>query len=406
MRILIVSQYFYPENFRINDLVDKLISLGHEVTVLTGLPNYPKGKFFNGFNYLSCGLQKKGNLKLIRVPIIPRFSSSKVQLVFNYLSFAFSSIMMSFFYCREKYDVIFTYAPSPPTVAFPSIILSFFKQIPHVIWVQDLWPEVFMAEDTPKKGLFYKLIKSMMQVIYRSSDKILIPAREFKPYILELGIKEEKIYYFPNWAEKFFSPIPKEEALNRGINLPGGDTFKLMFAGNIGLAQSFDVIIEAAKQLKNEKISWIILGDGRKKSWLDKEIKKYSLEDIVFTLGQKPVEEMPFYFAMSDALLVSLRSHPVFSAWIPGKIQSYLACGKPIIGLISGAGARVINDSGSGFSVNSDDFNELAEKINLLINSSSEEREKIGSNALEYYNREFNRDKLVKELENIFLKLQ
>tara|TARA_B100000989_G_C19498922_1_gene453359 strand:- start:11 stop:1231 length:1221 start_codon:yes stop_codon:yes gene_type:complete len=406
LRILIVSQYFYPENFRINDLVDKLISLGHEVTVLTGLPNYPKGKFFNGFNYLSCGLQKKGNLKLIRVPIIPRFSSSKVQLVFNYLSFAFSSIMMSFFYCREKYDVIFTYAPSPPTVAFPSIILSFFKQIPHVIWVQDLWPEVFMAEDTPKKGLFYKLIKSMMQVIYRSSDKILIPAREFKPYILELGIKEEKIYYFPNWAEKFFSPIPKEEALNRGINLPGGDTFKLMFAGNIGLAQSFDVIIEAAKQLKNEKISWIILGDGRKKSWLDKEIKKYSLEDIVFTLGQKPVEEMPFYFAMSDALLVSLRSHPVFSAWIPGKIQSYLACGKPIIGLISGAGARVINDSGSGFSVNSDDFNELAEKINLLINSSSEEREKIGSNALEYYNREFNRDKLVKELENIFLKLQ
>lgn len=399
MKILVVSQYFFPENFRINDLVDELTSKEHEVTVLTGLPNYPKGKFFDGYNYLSCGLEKKGNLKLIRVPIIPRFSNGRIQLVLNYLSFVVSSSFMSFFYCREKYDAIFTYAPSPPTVAFPSIILSFFKQIPHVMWVQDLWPEVLMAEENPKKGVLYRVIKFMMKIIYRNTDKILIPSKEFEPHILDLGIEKEKIHYFPNWAEKFFYPIPKEEAFKKGIRLPGSDTFKFMFAGNIGLAQSFDVIIEAAKKMRNENISWIILGDGRKKTWLDEQIKIHSLENTVFTLGQKPVEDMPYYFAMSDALLVSLRSHPVFSAWIPGKVQSYLACGKPVLALLSGAGAQVIKESQSGFTIDSGTADELVSKVEEIILLSESELSKMGKNALEYYDKEFNRDKLISEFE-------
>lgn len=398
-----MSQYFYPENFRINDLVDELASLGNEVTVLTGLPNYPQGKFYNGYNYFSAGQEvKNSKIKLVRVPIIPRFSSRTFQLFINYLSFIFSASFMLIFYCRDKYDVVFTYAPSPPTSAIPSILISRVRKIPHIMWVQDLWPEVFRAVEKTKSTFFLKIVGLMMRMIYGLTDLILIPSKDFESPIANLGIKKEKIHYFPNWAEKFFFPISAEEALNKGINIPAQDSFKIMFAGNIGEAQSFDVIIEAAKKLKDENISWLILGDGRKKPWVDEMIKIHSLERTVFTMGQKPVQDMPYYFALADILLVSLRSHPVLDAWIPGKIQSYLACGKPIIGLISGAGAKVINESGAGFTVKSGDQDELIKRVLQMRDLSEVRRQKIAESALDYYRIEFERDKLIGELVGIF----
>ena len=158
MRILVVTQFYKPENFRINDLIEELNLRGHDITVLTGLPNYPRGNFFEGFSYSSCGQSMDGNVKVIRVPIIPRFSSSKLQLAINYLSFVFSATIYGFFLIGRKFDLIFTYAPSPLTVGLTSLFIRFIKRIPHIIWVQDLWPEVFRAVEAPKFKLFYSLV--------------------------------------------------------------------------------------------------------------------------------------------------------------------------------------------------------------------------------------------------------
>ena len=372
---------------------------GNEVTVLTGLPNYPEGSFYKGFSYSSVGKSEMGKIKVIRSPIIPRFSSKKIQLAINYLSFVFSASVMGLFYCREKYDVIFTYAPSPVTVALPAIFLNFFKKVKHVIWIQDLWPEVFMAVEAPKTKLFYDSVESMMKFIYKRCDLILIQSREFQQNIIKLGVNKNKIKYFPNWAENFFIPLDSELASTEGIDIPGSDTFKIMFAGNIGAAQCFDIILEAAIKLKSKKISWIILGDGRRKKWLDEQIKIHSLQNNIFTLGNKPVKDMPFYYSLADVMLVSLEPHPVFSAWIPGKIQSYLACGKPILALLSGAGAQVIKESKSGFSIDSVKTDELVSKVEDLSMMTESDLSKMGENALEYYDREFNRDKLISKFE-------
>ena len=242
--------------------------------------------------------------------------------------------------------------------------------------MQDLWPEVFMAVEAPKTKLFYDSVKLMMKFIYKRCDLILIQSEALKS--IQLGVAENKIKYFPNWAENFITPQDKKLAETRGMNLPGGDSFKIMFAGNIGAAQCFDIILEAAIKLKSKKISWIILGDGRRKKWLDQQIEIHSLQNNIFTLGKKPVEDMPFYYSLADVMLVSLEPHPVFSAWIPGKVQSYLACGKPILALLSGAIADVIKDSRSGLTIDSGKAEDLISKVEELTSMSETELLKWG----------------------------
>ena len=276
MKVLIVSQFFWPENFRINDLAKELNQRDHEVTVLTGIPNYPSGKWFEGYSLKSIGLERRKGITIIRVPLIPRFSSKKWQLALNYLSFAITASILGFFYCREKYDIIFTYAPSPLTVAIPAVILKIFKRIPMVIWVQDLWPEVFKAVEAIQSKLFYSLVGVMMKWIYRNSNMILVQSKDFIKPITAIGAQIDKVLYFPNWAEELYKPI-KQDSLSKEVDelaLITKDHFTAMFAGNLGEAQSLETIVDAAEELKNNQLIWIILGDGRKRSWLEKEIKK------------------------------------------------------------------------------------------------------------------------------------
>jgi glycosyltransferase involved in cell wall biosynthesis len=403
MKILIVSQFFWPENFRINDLAEELSIRGHEVTVLTGIPNYPKGRWFEGYSYFSSGRDNKENIKLIRVPVIPRFSGKKWQLAINYISYVLCASIYGFFYCRKKYDVIFTYAPSPLTVGLVSVFLNKFIKVPHVLWVQDLWPEVFSAVEAPKVKIFYSLVNKMMDLIYRNTNLILVQSTNFIASIVERGVFESKVVYFPNWAEDLYKKRIPELGLIE-LDVPK-DNFVAMFAGNIGAAQSIDTIVAAAELTKNKPISWVLLGDGRKRDWLESEVDKLNLRDKVHILGNQPVEQMPSYFACADVLLVTLEAHPVMSAWIPGKIQSYLASGKPVIGALNGAGADVINQSKCGFAVPAGDFNALAEKVIELSNLSTENKNQMGTNALNFYNREFNRESLITKLEEYFVKI-
>ena len=407
MKILIISQFFWPENFRINDLAEELSQRGHKITVLTGLPNYPSGKWFKGYSLKSIGSEERNRIKIIRVPVIPRFSSKKWQLAINYLSFAASASSLGFFYCREKYDVIFTYAPSPLTAAIPAVLLKLFKGIPMVIWVQDLWPEVFEALKVIKSKLFFSSVESMMKWIYKHSNMILVQSKSFIDPVIKRGAQKERVLYFPNWAEELYKPIKLDSSSEevKELKAIAKDNFVAMFAGNLGAAQSLETIVEAAENLRSEPLTWIILGDGRRRNWLEREIRKRNLQGIIHLLGHKPVENMPCYFSSADVLLVTLQSHPVMSSWIPGKVQSYLASAKPIIGALDGAGASVIDESGAGFSVKAGDSSALSKKVLQLSKMSEHARSEMGKSALNYYNEEFNRKKLVSNLEKYFLDL-
>lgn len=397
MKILIVTQYFWPENFRINDLAEDLSKRGHDVTVLTGKPNYPSGRFFPGYGFLKGGKERLNNVDIIRVPLIPRGDASSLRLALNYLSFVCFASLLAPFRCSKDYDVIFTYGPSPITVAIPAIVMRYIKKTPMMFWVQDLWPESLSATGAITSQRVLSGVKWMVRAIYTHCDYVLVQSRAFIEPAIKSGADSETIHYFPNWAEDIYqSPRLISDRLDK-IELPNG--FIVMFAGNLGAAQSLETIIEAADRLRDCDIYWVILGDGRRAEWMREQIQERGLNQRVHMLGRKPMESMPHYFAQADALLVTLRSDPIFAATIPGKVQSYLASGRPVIAALDGEGAKIVQESGAGFAVPAGDATKLAEAVACMSKFSKDELRDMGEAATDYYNNNFAKKHLVDQLE-------
>lgn len=399
MNVLIVSQYFWPENFRINDLVQGLCQRGHRVTVLTGLPNYPEGQLFPGYGCFGkkdsedyCGAT------VMRVPIVPRGKGGGLRLVLNYLSFAFSASLLAPFRCREKYDVIFVYEPSPITVGLPALVLKRLKKTPILFWVQDLWPESLSATGAVSEPWLLKLVERLVRFIYRGCDRVLVQSEAFVPSIEKLGVDRGHIAYFPNSAEDLYEPVTLPEDAPERSGLPDG--FRVMFAGNIGAAQDFGTILGAAEKLKSySAIHWLILGDGRMLPWVKAQIEERGLGASVHLLGRHGVETMPRYFSLADAMLVTLKKEPIFALTIPSKVQSYLACGRPIIAALDGEGARVIREAAAGVVVPAEDAAGLAEAVLRMYQMEAGTREQMGSNGLRYFRDNFKRAMLLDRLD-------
>ena len=397
MRILVISQYFYPENFKINDLCIGLKEKGHEVTVLTGIPNYPKGVFFEGFGFWKNNDSYWNDIKIYRSKLFPRGNNS-IRLMLNYFSFPlFASIKC--FFLKEKFDKILVYEPSPITVGIPAIVMSSIKKTPYFFWVQDLWPESLTAAGGISNKIVLKFFDSLTRYIYKKSKKVLVQSNGFKDYIIGQGISAQKIVFYPNSTENFYQPMPVMEGFKN--KLPQG--FTILFAGNIGEAQSLQTIIEAAKIVKgkNIKINWVFLGDGRMRKDLENQIIQNELTNEVFILGSFPPKDMPFFFACADVLLVTLKKDKIFSLTIPSKVQSYLACKKPIIASLDGEGANIIQEASCGYASPSEDSKLLAENAIKLFNQTDDQRKTMGENALAYYKKEFERDMLLDRLISI-----
>lgn len=393
MKILIISQYFWPENFRINDFAKGLQERGHEVSVLTGLPNYPKGNFYDGYSFFNKRAEDWDGIKIFRSRLIPRGNGSGVKLMINYLSFAFFASIKLLFH-RGKYDSIFVYEPSPITVGIPAVFYSRRKKIPIYFWVQDLWPESVSAAGQFKNKFVLGQLNQLTKWVYKNSKSILIQSEGFREYILKQGVDDKKIIYFPNSTESLYKRIKPSEEIEKLVpKVP----FTVMFAGNIGESQDFENILETARILKEKTkdIHFVIIGDGRKKKFVLEKIEEYNLNDNFHLLGSFPLETMPHFFSCASALLVTLKQSTIFSLTIPGKLQSYLACAKPIIGGLDGEGSRIIVESKSGFVAPSGNHDELANAILKLYNLSELEREVLGNNALKYYEENFEREKLL-----------
>ena len=396
MKILVISQYFYPENFRINDLVFSLKKRGHEIEVLTGKPNYPKGDYFKGYSWKGPKDEEIKGVKVHRANLILRKKGGSLRLFLNYFSFVFFAFF-KILKLKGDFEKIFIYAPSPITVGILGIVAAKKFKCKSYLWVHDLWPESVRVAGGIKSSIVLGLVNQMTKLIYRFNDQLLVQSPEFKNYILNQGVKESKIIYYPYYAEDFYNVIEKDKSYLS--QFPSG--FNLLFAGNIGVAQSFDTIVNAFEKLKEYDINLVVLGDGRDKSRIQKQINEKGLTKIFHFLGSFPPEQMPHYFTCADGLLITLKKADIFSYTIPGKLQSYLACGKPIIGALDGIGNKIISESNSGFACEAENHELLAENIIKLYKLSKAEKEKLSKNALIYFEKNFNKQYLLERLEEI-----
>lgn len=397
MRVLIVTQYFWPEPFRINDVAHGLRDLGHEVTVLTGMPNYPEGRFFEGYGFFGPARDSYDGIPVLRVPILPRGGSGGLRLALNYLSFVMMGSLLGPLKLRQKFDAILVYEPSPVTVMLPALVMRWLRRIPVLFWVQDLWPESLSATGMIRSRWVLSVVERMVRFIYRHSDRILIQSQAFREPIEQLDGAAKKIVFLPNSAEAFYRPIELEADASERRLMPEG--FRVVFAGNIGAAQGFETIIDAATLLRDQPgIQWIVLGDGRMREWAATEVEARGLQDSVHFLGRFAPETMPRFFALADVLLVTLRRDPIFALTVPGKLQSYLACGKPIVAALDGEGARVLAEAEAGLACPAGDPRALADAVVALYNMPDFERKRIGDRGRAYFEAQFERGMLLSRL--------
>jgi colanic acid biosynthesis glycosyl transferase WcaI len=397
LRILVVTQYFWPENFRVNDLVKELGKRGHEVTVLTGIPNYPMGRVFDAYRSKPSSFSKYEGAEVVRTPMLPR-GVGGLRLALNYLSFVLGAGIFGFWRLRGKLvDVIFVFEPSPVTVGLPAIWLGKLKRAPVVFWALDLWPETLAAMGVVRSPRVLHLVGHLVGYIYNRCSLVLGQSRGFLGSIARYCDDKAKIRYFPNWAE----PMAINANLQPAPEVPEWvDGFTVVFAGNIGEAQDMPAVLDAAERLKeNTSIRWVIVGGGRKFDWLQAEVARRGLDEIVILPGQFPLDRMPSFYAHADALLVSLRRDPVFRMTIPGKIQSYLTAGIPLLGMLDGEGAAVIRSAQAGLTCGAGDGAGLAEAVLTLSAMETAESLQMGMNGRKYAQQEFGRCQLMDRLE-------
>ena len=392
MKILVVCQHFYPEQFRINDICFELVKRGHDVTVLTGLPNYPKGKVLDEYRFFQKRKQVIEGVKVRRATLIGR-GKSLFKMALNYLSFAaFGSLKAAFM--PKDFDLIYVYQLSPITMALPAIVIKRMANVPLIIHVLDQWPISVTTGPIKKTSFIYKWLEKLSIWIYKEADWITISSKSFAKYFtneLKLAKKEYGFTYLPSYAESTYAKLK---------NLKH-KTFNLVFAGNIGPAQSVETIVEAARILSEHKdIKFHIVGDGLSREACENLSLEYNLSNITF-YGYFDVSVMPQFYSLADAFLITMVDNEVVNATLPAKVQSYMLAGKPIVGAISGEVKAVIDEAKCGLCVESLNYKGLAKMI-LKLKNSPEKRIEMGKNGKNYYQEHFAKDKCLTDMENVF----
>lgn len=403
MKICIFTNHFYPEDFKVNDIAFELAKLGYDVTVLTAIPDYPKGKFYDGYSLFKRRREIVNGVNVIRLPIIPRGKGGAIRLVLNYISYYFCLSIFTFFHCfRHKYDKIFVHLTSPFFIGVCARKMSKRQRIPLLFWVLDLWPESLISAGGISNPLIIKPQIRMVQKVYNQCSKILISSKGFEKSICEKGDYKEKLVYFPNWAEDVKGGCPKDFDIRQIKPFDEEGNFIILFAGNIGEAQNLDAVIEAAKLLKKEKqIKFVFVGDGRRKEHLMNLVKEYELEETVFFPGRFPIETMPVFMNAASFLLFSLKDELCFNLTVPAKVQFYMSQGKPILAMINGDGAELVKEANCGFSVNAGDSKAFAEAVTKMYSLSKQELNNLGKNGEEYYKKNFTKEQRIQQLEDL-----
>jgi glycosyltransferase involved in cell wall biosynthesis len=401
MKILIFSQYFWPETFRITEVVQSLRSLGCEVTVLTGQPNYPDGVVPPGYSATLLCTQIHDGLTIHRVPLVPRGHGSGLRLALNYLSFVVSAAVFGPWLLRgQRVDVIFVYAPSPILQVIPAVWLKWVKGAKLVTWVQDLWPDSLSATGFVRNKKVLGAVAAVVRWIYLKNDLLLVQSQAFIVPVAKMA-RDTPVVYHPNPGELAFSKPDTDSAcplqLEPGLNI--------VFAGNLGTVQALDTVLAAAQLLRDEPdVRFVLVGSGSRSEWLQQETRRLGLDNVRIP-GRFPPSDMPGILAQASALLVSLVRDPIMSQTVPSKIQAYLAAGRPIIASLDGEGARVVTEAGAGIACPAEDAKALADAVMHLRDAPPEELEQMSLRGLSFYNKNFEPKLLATRLAQTFFDL-
>lgn len=389
MKILVVCQHYWPEPYPLPDVCEELVRRGHQVHVITGVPNYPMGKTYPEYTGGRNRKQEHNGVQITRTFTIARRHNAVFRLL-NYYSYAISSS----FYARrlaEEYDVVFTNQTSPAMMSSAAFAYAKKRGKKVVLYCMDLWPACLAAGGIAEHSPIYRFFHKVSGNIYRRVDRLFITSKMFRNYLEETHtVQAERIAWLPQYADTRFEAMPPAATK--------GDEINLMFAGNIGAAQSLDTVLEAARLLQNEfsLLRWHIVGDGSELERLKKSAAEKGLFSVLF-YGRKAAEEMPAFYARADAMLVTLTADPFISLTLPGKVQTYMAAGKPILGAADGEIPRTIQEAECGFCARAEDAQGLAEMVRAFIQTGDKER--LGQNAKRYYDAHFTREHFMDMLE-------
>ncbi|WP_412472079.1 glycosyltransferase family 4 protein [Halobacteriovorax sp. RT-1-4] len=393
MKISIFTYVYKPESFLINELAEELAKK-YCIEVLTGLPNYSIATFYDGYSLAGPYREIINGVSIVRYPIIPR-KSGLLRLLFNYIT-SFLGALFSIFRLK-KTDIVLVFATSPIFTAIPAIVFKKLRGGKVVIWLQDLWPESFFAiTNKNPNGVIGSILGIIVKWIYKNADLMLVQSNEFRSNLNKYGYKG-RVEWIPNWAKE-----EKAEQSPEWLNEIPDNKFVITFAGNIGVAQKLETLIEAVLKVSDERIHLAVVGDGREKERLE---SLYGNNNLVKFYGRRPAGDMPYLFAKSSVLAVILKDEPAFSLVVPSKVQSYLMAGKPILASLNGAGAKLINELAVGEVSNAEDVDALAHKIVTLVNLTEHERETIGKNSTNAYHSYFNEEKVIARIDKLLNEL-
>jgi glycosyltransferase involved in cell wall biosynthesis len=394
VNVLLVSQYFWPESFRINEVATSLRDAGCAVTVLTGQPNYPEGVIPSGYSMLSVRVDEYQGLCVYRVPLVPRGRGSGFRLALNYLSFVFfASVVGPWLLRGRQVDVVLVHGMSPILQSIPGIWLARFKKAKVVTWVQDLWPESLAVTGFVRNPRLLRAVRHVVRWIYRHNDLLLVQSRAFIAPVRRLAARTP-VEYHPNPGELAFGGPARVQTAE--LRLPPG--FNVVFAGNLGTVQSLGTIVEAAELLRDmPDVRFVLVGSGSRDEWLAGEVQRRQLQNVQLA-GRFPSSAMPGILAQASALLVTLARSPIMAQTIPSKVQAYLAAGKPILAALDGEGADVVRDANAGIASAAEDARGLANAVRRLRAMSEGERTAMGVAGREYYDRNFDPAFLARQL--------
>ena len=406
MRILIVCQHFWPETFRINDICKDMLDAGYDVDVLCGIPNYPKGVFFKGYNFWGPRHEKFGEARVIRVGEIPQIKKlGSFSIILNYYFFPFASLFHLPGLLTKKYDLVFMYSLTPVFMSFPGIIVAKLKKIPSMMYILDYWPDSLFSVIKIRSKILRRHFAWVSKWHYKRVTRLLTPSRGMKDKLVaDLAIPPEQISFLAQACEGFY----EKKEYSRELHERFDGKFNFIFAGNIGPAQDLTSLADAAAILKKTESApccrFIIVGDGMSKNALVEHIEKLGVQEYFVLEGYKPSEMMIQYHELADALYASLAEDPLFSIMIPAKVQSYMAAGKPILASISGEGARIIEESGCGMTNPTGDSARLAELIRQYIRFPEDKLLEMGRAGYAYYYSNYRsdiiRNQLISEIES------
>ncbi len=400
MRVLTLSQWYIPEpDIKIHLLAQDLAARGHQVTSITGFPNYPQGRIYPGYRQRFWQWERKDGMRVLRLPLYPDHSRSKVHRTLNYLSFAASAALLGPALCGPA-DVMWVYHP-PLTVGIPAWWIGLLRRVPFIYEIQDMWPETMAATRMISNGLVVDWLGKLAKFVYQRAAAITVISPGFKQNLIAKGVPSEKIHVISNWAdEEIYRPVSPDLTLADRHKLRG--RFNVIYGGNLGAAQAMGNVLAAAALLRDlPEVQFVLIGDGVDEAALRRQATEQGLDNVHF-VGRQPVERMPYFFALADVLLIHLRRDPLFEITIPGKTIAYLACGRPILGVVAGDAADVVQDAGAGLICPPEDPAALAQAVRDLFAMPAEQREAMGQAGRRAFLENYTRQVLVDRYEALF----